>query len=165
MAKTLVRNVYIGVVGSLDRIGYGPSHGNADAVPTEVAAQISNASAWALNAASQAEMLALSSATVGDVVIRTDAAPDAIYLLEALPPSALDNWTLLNPPPEPSIEGVDIATQVELDAAVAAAITTLSAAVQASLDALQAEHDDHVATAHGHPDLATHLAMGLDATD
>ncbi len=86
-------------------------------------------------------------------------------MLTALPPATLANWTLLNPPPEPDLDGVDIATQVELDTAVAAAIATLTATMQAAVTALQDEHDDHVATAHGHPDLATHLAMGLDASD
>ncbi len=33
------------------------------------------------------------------------------------------------------------------------------------IEAMQAELDDHIATPHAHPDLATHLALGLDATD
>lgn len=41
----------------------------------------------------------------------------------------------------------------------------LLVAVTAALAAMQAEIDEHVATPHGHPDLADHLALGLDAAD
>lgn len=119
MAKTLIRNVYMDVVGSLERVGYGPIFGNADAVPTDVAARISNPAAWALTATSEAAMLALS-ATVDDVCIRTDLDPDGVFILTDSPASTLANWTHLNPLPELSLGGVDIATQAELEAALAA---------------------------------------------
>jgi hypothetical protein len=40
VAKTLVKNVYVG------KVWYGPAHGNAENVPAEVAARITNPRAW-----------------------------------------------------------------------------------------------------------------------
>src|SRR5688500_6248257 len=136
MAKTLTRNVYIDVPGSLDRIGYGPIFGNEDAVPNNVAAQIANAAAWTLSADSEAAMLALSSATVGDVCIRTDLDPDGVFVLTATPPATLANWTHLNPLPELELGGVDIATQAELNTVLSGVTTALAGkATPAQIDA------------------------------
>lgn len=120
MAKTLVKNVTVWDANG--PVVYGPTAGNQASVPNDVAAQITSASAWALTAASEAEMLALSSATVGDVCVRTDTAPDSVYILTATPPATLANWTLLNPQPvaDAQLDGVNLSTQAELDAAIAA---------------------------------------------
>lgn len=119
MAKTLVKNVT--VWGASGPVTYGPAAGNQASVPNDIAAQITSATAWSLTAASQAAMLALSSATVGDVCIRTDTAPDSVYILTATPPATLANWTLLNPPSvaDAQLDGVNLSTQAELDAAIA----------------------------------------------
>lgn len=118
MAKTLVRNVT--VWNANGPVVYGPAAGNQASVPNDVAAQITSATAWALTAASQAEMLALSSATVGDVCLRTDTDPDSVYILTATPPATLGNWTLLNPQSvaDAVLDGVNLATQAELTAAI-----------------------------------------------
>lgn len=118
MAKTLVRNVT--VMGANGPVTYGPAAGNQASVPNDIAAQITSATAWALTAASQAEMLALSSATVGDVCVRTDTDPDSVYILTATPPATLGNWTLLNPQStaDAVLDGVNLATQAELTAAI-----------------------------------------------
>lgn len=120
MAKTLVKNVTVWDANG--PVVYGPTAGNQATVPNDIAAQITSPSAWSLNAASEAAMLALSSATVGDVCIRTDTAPDSVYILTATPPATLGNWTLLNPQSvaDAQLDGVNLSTQAELDAAIAA---------------------------------------------
>lgn len=50
------------------------------------------------------------------------------------------------------------------DVADTGAAVDLSA-LTASVVAVAVDVDDHVATPHGHPDLATHLGLGLDAAD
>lgn len=145
MAKTLVKNVT--VWGASGPVTYGPAAGNQASVPNDIAAQITSATAWSLTAASQAEMLALSSATVDDVCLRTDTAPDSVYILTATPPATLANWTLLNPPSvaDAQLDGVNLSTQAELDAAIsglagtyAERVTTLTGvAIQAALDAAE----------------------------
>lgn len=82
-------------------------------------------SRWSV--ASQAAMLALSSAVVGDLAIRSDVSKT--FVLGALPASTLGNWTELLSPLDgiQSIAGLTSATitAAELNTALAVAATSL----------------------------------------
>jgi hypothetical protein len=66
---------------------------------------------------------------------------------------------ILYPIDAPHIE-IEFANKVDLDGLFVSVIDFVAA-----INTLTADINEHIASSHSHPDLATHLALGLDASD